>query len=108
MEHTIPGILGGWAVGAGCVYSSSSFEPFEVVYQKLLGEVDAEFVRNLKVLVDFEGSNMNDKKSLVDADASPSIQASIHRSLVSPTALGVTVLRPEVAWTVLYKVIHWQ
>ncbi len=35
----------------------------------------------------FRGSNMNHKKSLVDADASPSIQASIHRFLVSPTAL---------------------
>jgi hypothetical protein len=44
----------GVAVGAGCVYSSRSFEPFEVVYRKLLGEVDAEFVRNSKVLVDFE------------------------------------------------------
>jgi hypothetical protein len=31
---------------------------------------------------------MNHKKSLGDADASPSIQASIHRSLVSPTALA--------------------
>jgi hypothetical protein len=30
---------------------------------------------------------MNHKKSLVDAEASPSIHASIHRSLVSPTAL---------------------
>ncbi len=53
-EHTIPGILDGWAVGAGCVYSSRSFEPFEVVYRKLLGEIDAEIVRNSKVLVDFE------------------------------------------------------
>jgi hypothetical protein len=38
----------------------------------------------------FRGSNMNHKKSLVDADASPSIHASIHRSLVSPTALAKT------------------
>jgi hypothetical protein len=30
---------------------------------------------------------MNHKKSLVDADASLSIHASIHRFLVSPTAL---------------------
>ncbi len=54
MEHTILGILGGWAVGAGCVYSSRSIEPFEVVYRKLLGEIDAEFVQNSKVLVNFE------------------------------------------------------
>jgi hypothetical protein len=47
VEHTIPAILGGWAVGAG-------FEPFEVVYRKLLGEFDAEFERNSKVLVEFE------------------------------------------------------
>ncbi len=33
---------------------------------------------------------MNHKKSLVDADASPSIHASIHRSIVSPTAVFLT------------------
>ncbi len=54
VERTILGILGGRAVGAGCVYSSRSIERFEFVYRKLLGEIDAEFVRNLKVLVDFD------------------------------------------------------
>jgi hypothetical protein len=43
--------VGGWA---GCVYSSKSIECFEFAYRKLLAEIDAEFVRNLKVLVDFE------------------------------------------------------
>jgi hypothetical protein len=40
----------------------------------------------------FRGSNMNPQKSLVDADASPSIHASIHRSIVSPTALVLCIL----------------
>jgi hypothetical protein len=44
-------------------------------------------VQNLKVLVDFEVRPWITKKSLVVADASPSIHASIHRSIVSPTAL---------------------
>ncbi len=54
MKHTNLGFLGGWADGAGCVYSLKSIERFEFAYRKLLGEIDAEFVRNLKVLVDFE------------------------------------------------------
>jgi hypothetical protein len=38
----------------------------------------------------FRGSSLNQKKRLVDAEASPSIHASIHRSLVPPTALVAT------------------
>ncbi len=43
--------VGCWA---GCVYSSKSIERFEFAFGKLLGEIEAEFVRNLKGLVDFE------------------------------------------------------
>ncbi len=39
----------------------------------------------------FRGSNMNHKKRPVDAQASPSIHASIQRSLVPPTALLLTL-----------------
>ncbi len=38
------GFLGGWAVGAGFVYSSRSIERFEFAYRKLIREIDAEFV----------------------------------------------------------------
>ncbi len=75
--------MGCWA---GCVYSSKSIERFELAFQKLLSEIEAEFVRNMKGLVDFEVRTWITKKSLVDAEASPLIHASIHRSLVSPTA----------------------
>jgi hypothetical protein len=45
--------VGCWA-GSGCVYSSKSIERFEFAFRKLLGEIEAEFVRNLKGLVNFE------------------------------------------------------
>jgi hypothetical protein len=45
---------------------------------------------------------MNHKKSLVDAEASPSIHASIHRSLVSPTAfLGCQL--PDTRRAIVHK-----
>ena len=43
-----------WGCWAGCVYSSKSIERFEFAFRKLLGEIEAEFVRNLKCLIDFE------------------------------------------------------
>jgi hypothetical protein len=67
-----------------------SIERFEFAFRKLLGEIKAEFVQNLKGPVDFEVRTWITKKRLFDAEALPSIHASIHRSLVSPTALYVT------------------
>jgi hypothetical protein len=51
-EHTIPEILGGWAVGAGCVLASIATELDCKRLRNLRGET--EFVRNSKVPVDFE------------------------------------------------------
>ncbi len=48
LEHTIPEILGGWAVGAGCVLASIANE-----LDALRGETVTEFVRNSKVPLDF-------------------------------------------------------
>ncbi len=53
LEHTIPEILGGWAVGAGCVLASIVNELDRERLRNLRGETVTEFVRNLKVLVDF-------------------------------------------------------
>ncbi len=47
-------IFRGVGCWAGCVYSSKPIERFEFAFGKLLGEIKAEFVRNLKGLVDFE------------------------------------------------------
>jgi hypothetical protein len=47
-------IFRGVGCWAGCVYYSKSIERFEFAFRKLLGEIEAEFVRNLKGLVDFE------------------------------------------------------
>ncbi len=54
MYHTNLGILGGWAVGRGVFIPRNSIERFEFAFRKLLGEIEAEFVQNLKCLVDFE------------------------------------------------------
>ncbi len=54
MKHTNLGFLGGWADGRGVYIPRKRSERFEFAYRKLLGEIDAKFVRNLKVLVDFE------------------------------------------------------
>jgi hypothetical protein len=47
-------IFRGVGCWAGCVYSSKSIERLEFAFRKLLGEVEAEFVRHLKGLFDFE------------------------------------------------------
>jgi hypothetical protein len=47
-------IFRGVGCWAGCVYSSKSIERFEFAFRKLLGEIEAEIVQNLKGLVDFE------------------------------------------------------
>ncbi len=47
-------IFRGVGCWAGCVYSSKLIERFRFAFRKLLGEIEAEFVRNLKCLVDFE------------------------------------------------------
>ncbi len=47
-------IFRGVGCWAGCVYSSKSIERFEFAFQKLLGKIEVQFVRNLKGLVDFE------------------------------------------------------
>ena len=54
LEHTIPEILGGWAVGAGCVLVSIANELDRERLRNLRGETETEFVRNSNVLVDFE------------------------------------------------------
>jgi hypothetical protein len=56
LEHTIPEILGGWAVGAGCVIVLVSIanELDRERVRNLRGETETEIVRNSKVLVDFE------------------------------------------------------
>jgi hypothetical protein len=53
-EHTIPEILGGWAVVAGCVLASIAIELDRERCRNIRGETKTEFVRNSKVLVDFE------------------------------------------------------
>jgi hypothetical protein len=47
-------IFRGVSCWAGCVCSSKLIECYEFAFRKLLGEIEAEFVRNLKGLVDFE------------------------------------------------------
>ncbi len=54
LEHTIHEILGGWAIGAGCVLASMANELDRERLRNLRGETVTEFVRNSKVLVDFE------------------------------------------------------
>ena len=54
LEHTIPEILGGWAIGAGCVLVSIANELDRERLRNLRGETETEIVRNSKVLVDFE------------------------------------------------------
>jgi hypothetical protein len=44
----------GWAGGAGCVLASIANELDRERLRNLRGETETEFVRNLKVLVDFE------------------------------------------------------
>ncbi len=53
-EHTIPEILEGWAVGAGCILVSIANELDREHLRNLRGETETEIVRNSKVLVDFE------------------------------------------------------
>ena len=60
----------------GCVLASIAIELDRERFRKLLGETETEFVRNSKVLVDFE-VRKHESKSHVDAEASASIQASI-------------------------------
>ena len=52
LEHTVPEILGGWAVGAGCVLVSIANELDRECLRNFRGET--EIVQNSKVLVDFE------------------------------------------------------
>ncbi len=87
MNHTNLAFLGGWAVGRGVYIPRNRSSVSSFAFQKLLGEIEAEFVQNLKGLIDFEVQTWITKKSRVDAEALASIHASIHRSHVSPTAL---------------------
>ncbi len=73
----------------GCVYSSKSVERSSSNFGKLLGEIEFEFLRNSKYLVELEDRAGSRKKRLGEAEASPSIHVLIHRSLVSPTALSL-------------------
>jgi hypothetical protein len=75
------------SIGCGCVYSSKSIERSSLIFGKLLGEIELEFLRNSKYLVEFEDRAGIRKKRFGEAEASPLIHASILRSLVSPTAL---------------------
>jgi hypothetical protein len=61
---------------------------FEFDFGKLLSEIEFEFLQNSKYLVEFEDRAGSRKKRLGEVEASPSIHALIHRSLVSPTALA--------------------
>ncbi len=75
----------------------------EIIFGKLLGEIEFESLRNLKYLVEFEERVDSGNKKLVEAEASPLFLVSIHRSLVPPTALArCSLLRDEktfpVAW----------
>ena len=54
LEHTIPEILEGWAVGAGCVLATIAIALDRERLRNLRGEIETEFARNSKVLVDFE------------------------------------------------------
>ncbi len=55
-------IFRGVGCWVGCIYSLKLIECFEFSFQKLLGEIEAEFVRNLKGLVDFEVRTLTTKK----------------------------------------------
>ena len=46
LEHTIPEILEGWAVGAGCVLVSIANELDRERLRNLRGETETEIVRN--------------------------------------------------------------
>ncbi len=72
--------------GGVCIFLEID-RAFEFDFGKLLGEIEFEFLRNSKYLVEFEDRAGSRKKRLGEAEASPSIHALIHRSLVSPTAL---------------------
>jgi hypothetical protein len=61
----------------------------EIIFGKLLGIIEYEFLRHLKYLDRDRGARKNQKKRLVEAEASPSFLVSIHRSLVPPTALAM-------------------
>jgi hypothetical protein len=61
MNLTNLGFLGGWAVGAGCVYSSRSIERFESLIENTRRDrcrVCAKFESSRR----FRGSNMNHNK----------------------------------------------
>jgi hypothetical protein len=66
---------------------------FEFAFRKLLGEIEAEFVRNLKGLVDFEVHESQKKASSMPRPRPQSIEASpsIHRGL----ALDPSRPRPQ-------------
>ena len=92
-NNTLSSLFKGGGRRAGCVYSSKSIQRSSSIFGKLLGMIEFEFLRNLKYLVVFEVRAWIRKERLVDAEASPSIHASIHRSLVPPTALHYTVCK---------------
>ncbi len=73
-------------VGGVCIFLELD-RAIEIIFGKLLGEIEFEFLGNLKYLVEFEERARIRKKRLVEAEASPSIHALFHRSLVPPTAL---------------------
>ena len=62
---------------------------FEFDFGKLLGKIEFGFLRNSKYLVEFEDRAGSRKKRLGEAEASPSIHASIHQSLFSLTAAQI-------------------
>ena len=69
-------LLGG-GLRAGCILASIAIELDRERLRNLRSETETEFVRNSKVLVDFEVRTRIPKKSRVAAEASASIQASI-------------------------------
>ncbi len=72
------------------------------------GETETEIVRNSKVLVDFEVRTWIPKKSRVAAEPRSRFRPSIWRSLVSPTALLVTVYTVQIFLYFPFDLCYWR
>ncbi len=75
--------LGWWA---GCIYSSNSIERSRQFLENFSARSSWSFCE-IEIPRRVRGKTLIRKKKLVEAEASPSIHVSIHRSLLPPTAL---------------------
>jgi hypothetical protein len=85
MTH-FPAYLGGWAPGGVCIFLEID-QAFEFSFWKTTRRDRVRVFDKFEIPHRVRGLSWNQKKRLDEAEASPSIHVSIHRSLVSPTAL---------------------